>query len=51
MPADPMTEVAMGHVAVAEWYRQLRAGGMPVLAAACFLAATVKMNAQDPDPG
>jgi hypothetical protein len=49
MPADPLSKVQEGAVAIVVMYRTLRAAGMPVLAAACYLAAVGRLSGDDPD--
>jgi len=49
MPPDPVTAVREASVGTCEFYKQLRAGGWPILAAACYVAATIRLNSQDQD--
>lgn len=48
MPPDPFAGLQAGAVALAELYRSLRRGGMPVLGAAAYMAALARYNGEDP---
>jgi hypothetical protein len=48
MPAEPLTAMQEGAVAVVTMYRLLRQAGMPVLAAACYCAAMGSISGEDP---
>ena len=47
-PADPVSRVDEGIIAISEWYRRLRAGGMPIIAAVAYIVIFQKVNGEDP---
>ena len=47
-PHDPMSPVEEGIIALAVWYRKLRAGGMPIMASAAYMVAFQRLNSEDP---
>lgn len=48
MPTEPLTSMEEAAVSLVTMYRLLRAAGMPLLAAACYLAATTRLSGEDP---
>ena len=48
VPVDPVAGIQMGAVAIHEMYLSLRRGGWGILAAAAYIAATVRYNGEDP---
>lgn len=47
-PADPVSQLDAGIITLSEWYRQLRRGGMPIIAAVAYIVVFQRVNSEDP---
>jgi hypothetical protein len=47
-PADPISTADEGAITLCEWYRKLRAGGMPIVASVAYIVVFQRVNSEDP---